>query len=179
VGKILLLTFLLSFLSCGEDRVKIINNSNRVADLERRVTLLEQVVDTKVSTEDLLNSLVSVTQELNSIKDRLEIIESDYLTDEDYQDILDILQDRVDGIVSFPAIYVNNNTFITNNVNNTINHITQVSADLTDLLARLDALENNQQTSLDDLEAQLQAIQTRIDNLRSNCLNAHTNSCPY
>ena len=132
----LIIALLLTLVSCGKDeRLKVINNSDRVSELEARVLILEQIVETKASAQDLLD----LAQELSNdaLEGRVEMLEQDY----------QVLLEEIEQIE--------------------------------DILVRLDTLEaQSGSQDLSSLQSQIQALIQRLNNLRSNCLNANANNCP-
>lgn len=65
---------------CGEDRLKVIHNNDRVTELERRVTLLE------VLTEEHQRELDSVNEQLGELADTVDVIIDDLEATQDQLD---------------------------------------------------------------------------------------------
>jgi hypothetical protein len=76
--------------SCADDKLKVINNTDRVNDLEARVSLLEQVVATKASADDVAELQSVVFGRLVELEEDLGSIQSDYLTSEDGEQLVSL-----------------------------------------------------------------------------------------
>lgn len=79
--KLIVILFTLLLVSCGNDSVKVINNSERVSDLERRVEILEQVMQTKASTQSLIDQNIALLASISDLKDELILLGSDAYDD--------------------------------------------------------------------------------------------------
>lgn len=87
----LIIALLLFFVSCGKDeKLRVIHNNDRVADLERRVTLLEQIVQTKADAQALQDLSTFVNSQLTQLSAELAVIQSDYLTSEDADELIEL-----------------------------------------------------------------------------------------
>jgi predicted nucleic acid-binding Zn-ribbon protein len=199
--KYVMLVLALGLMSCAQESVKLPDYGDRISDLERRMLILEQVVETKASIEammeqnEILLSLIgSLEGDLLDLRDDLtdlsELGESAYW---DLRDRIKKLRDRVadlesderlgDLIADFDALQqqvdsiepvVNNDNSVTFNIdinlsslfgsiNLTVNNITHENADLSDILARLDALESNTfQSQIDELKEQILILQGQV-----------------
>lgn len=97
----LIIALLLFFVSCGKDEnLRVIHNNDRVTDLERRVTLLEQIVQTKADAQALQNLSTFINSQLTQLLAELAVIQSDYLTSENADELIELVESAYQELLS-------------------------------------------------------------------------------
>lgn len=195
----LIIALLLFFVSCGKDeKLRVIHNNDRVTDLERRVTLLEQIVQTKADTQTLQDLSTFVNSQLTQLSAELAVIQSDYLTSEDadelielgeaaYQDLLskiNALRSRVASLENDPRLdeviqaledlqqEVADIEPVINNDNSVTYEVTEVVFNFGNLFTYID----NSVTNITQDSTDLTDIIARLDDLESNTFQAQIDS---
>jgi chromosome segregation ATPase len=185
----LILSTLLFLVSCGNDKTKVINNSDRVSDLEARVSILEHVVQTKASTQSLIdqnNELLELIGEVKyEVQDlEVELAEAVQLGQSAYFDLrarINSLRNRVVSLENDPRVddltlalatlqaqvdaiqpVINNDNSVTYNVN----------INLSSLFGGINLTIYN----INQSNADLTDVLARLDELESNTFQAQINT---